>query len=274
MQDTMVSIVLPTYNRAYILGRAVESVLNQTYPYFELILVDDGSTDSTQELIENYQDERICYYKLDENGGQSRARNFGIEHARYEYIAFEDSDDIWHPNKLEVQMQLMKHASESVGFCYHKIRYEMEELGTVILPSENIDTDRKSGSIYKQLLYGNLVSCPSVLARKKCLMDVGGFDTSMKSLEDYDLVLKMAKTYQALFVDEVLLEASYFQMAYHQILWVIYWRAASCFKDIKGLYRNGYLKSSNGNYSSKCTADWYGERFIKLIELSLKNGEF
>lgn len=89
-----VSIVLPTYNRAGKVGKAVESVLAQTYPYFELIVVDDGSTDDTEQIIRSYHDDRIVYYKMQQNGGQSKARNCGIQMAQYDYIAFEDSDDL------------------------------------------------------------------------------------------------------------------------------------------------------------------------------------
>ena len=121
MLKEMVSVVLPTYNRAYILDRAVKSVLMQTYPYFELIIVDDGSTDQTQELVAGYQDERIIYLKMQENRGQARARNCGIGHARYDYIAFQDSDDIWNPEKLSKQVDAMLSAPPEVGFT---IKYD------------------------------------------------------------------------------------------------------------------------------------------------------
>lgn len=119
-----VSIVLPTYNRAGKVGKAVESVLAQTYPYFELIVVDDGFTDDTEQIIRSYHDDRIVYYKMQQNGGQSKARNCGMQMAQYDYIAFEDSDDLWRARKLEKQMKQIL-SDKNAGFCYHKLRYDM-----------------------------------------------------------------------------------------------------------------------------------------------------
>ncbi len=99
-----ISVVIPTYNREYLLGKSVLSVLNQTYGDFELIIVDDGSTDQTRAKVSGYQDSRIKYlYK--ENGGVSSARNLGINHASGEYIGFLDSDDSWPENFLEVMFK-------------------------------------------------------------------------------------------------------------------------------------------------------------------------
>ena len=99
-QTEPVSIILPTYNRANQIGKAIESVLAQTYEDFELIVVDDGSTDETEKVVTSYKDCRIRYHRMPENGGQSRARNCGMKLARYDYLAFEDSDDLWRPGKL------------------------------------------------------------------------------------------------------------------------------------------------------------------------------
>lgn len=209
MNKPKVSIILPTYNRAYILSKAINSVLNQTYKEFELIIVDDGSTDNTSALVESFHDERILYLYTQINQGAAAARNYGIEHANYDYIAFEDSDDAWHPDKLEKQMSLMQSDSRNPGFVYHKICYDMGENRYAILPSEAVPLEKKSGDIYAQLLYDNLVDCPSMLIKKSCLDDVGLFDTSLKALEDYDLALRLAKKYSAAFVNEVLLDSTY-----------------------------------------------------------------
>lgn len=96
-----VSVVIPTYNRAHLVGRAIQSVLNQTYQDFEIIVVDDGSTDNTEEVVKSFNDPRIRYIRHDQNRGGSAARNTGIKMARGEYIAFQDSDDEWLPEKLE-----------------------------------------------------------------------------------------------------------------------------------------------------------------------------
>lgn len=203
-----VSIILPTYNRAHTLQDAVNSVLNQSYPDFELLIIDDASTDHTEELVRSMQDERIVYYKLEKNSGASAARNCGLKHAHYDYIAFEDSDDIWHQDKLEKQMDVLVHADADTGFCYHKMRYDLEQQ-YIILPSDAIPLSKKSGFIFDQLLYDNLIGCPTILARRDCIMQTTFFDEEMKALEDYDLVLQMAKVKKAVFLNEILLEAGY-----------------------------------------------------------------
>lgn len=205
--DESVSIILPTYNRERLLGAAIESVLSQTYPYFELLIVDDGSTDGTESLVKGYSDERISYYRMQENGGQSKARNYGIKKAKYQYLAFEDSDDIWYPDKLEKQMKAMLSAPEGVGIVYHKVKYETEEYGTVIVPSEQIPIEKKNGDIFEQLLRGNMIGMPTILVKRKCIDEVGVLNESFKCLEDYEWFLRITLKYKVLFLDEVLLDA-------------------------------------------------------------------
>ena len=103
----MVSIIMPTYNRAHILPRAIESVLNQSYQNFELIIIDDGSSDDTYRVMKSYKDQRIRYIRYTENYGQSHARNVGINMAKGEYIAFLDSDNEWIPSHLEARVNLL-----------------------------------------------------------------------------------------------------------------------------------------------------------------------
>ena len=99
-----VSIIIPTYNRADVLVTSIQSVLQQSYTDFELLIVDDGSTDNTDIVVESIHDDRIRYLKMPENKGVAAARNEGIRQAKYDYIAFQDSDDHWKPEKLEKQM--------------------------------------------------------------------------------------------------------------------------------------------------------------------------
>ena len=118
MKKEMVSVIIPTYNRETVIGRAIESVLKQTYPHFELLIIDDGSTDQTKRVVERIADERIRYILLEENGGVARARNVGIAEAQYDYIAFLDSDDEWMPEKLELQMERLLDSSLGFGAVY------------------------------------------------------------------------------------------------------------------------------------------------------------
>src|ERR1041384_7078965 len=102
--DPLVSVVIPTFNRARYLREAIDSVLNQTYPYWELIIVDDGSTDETQSTLETLADARVHVLRRPHEGNVARARNVGLEQAQGRYVAFLDSDDRWMPSKLQFQV--------------------------------------------------------------------------------------------------------------------------------------------------------------------------
>jgi len=114
----VISIILPTFNRAKIVSRSIRSVLNQTYKEFELIIIDDGSADCTQELISKIKDSRIRYIKHEKNKGAAAARNTGIKAAQYDLIAFQDSDDEWMPEKLEKQIKVMSSLPDDYGVVY------------------------------------------------------------------------------------------------------------------------------------------------------------
>jgi len=113
-----ISVISPTYNRAHLITRAVHSVLNQTYQDFEYIVVDDASTDNTEEVIKGFKDERIKYIKHEKNRGPSAARNTGIKAAKGEYIGFLDSDDEWLPEQAEKQVSKFLESPDNVGVIY------------------------------------------------------------------------------------------------------------------------------------------------------------
>ena len=110
-----VSVIIPTYNRAHLLSRAIKSVLNQTFQDFEIIIVDDASTDDTDKLVVSFHDSRVRYIQHEKNHGGGAVRNSAIKQAQGDYIAFLDSDDEWLPEKLEKQMKLFNGTSKKVG---------------------------------------------------------------------------------------------------------------------------------------------------------------
>lgn len=240
-----VSVVLPTYNRADVLKKSIDSVLAQTYPELELIVVDDGSTDGTEELVRGISDERIRYFSTKLNRGAAAARNYGIAHAspETEFLAFEDSDDLWHRDKLEKQLRELEQHPEA-GFCYHKISYDMGGGYTAILPDERLPEEKKRGEIYAQLLYDNLVDCPSMLIRKSILSQAGTFDELLKALEDYDLALRLAKIAPAAFVNEVLLDSTFSTTGVSGSS--ANYLTASCV--LLGKYRQDYLETGTFNH--------------------------
>lgn len=264
-----VSVILPTYNRAYILKRAIMSVLEQTYSDIELIIVDDGSTDQTSQIVDQIRDDRIVYIQTKMNRGVAAARNEGLRHVTGEYIAFQDSDDYWRKVKLELQMQKMKEAD--VGFCYHKVQYDFGEQGMVILPPENIAAEKKSGDIYAQLLYDNLVDCPSLCVRTECMREIGFFDEELKALEDYDLALRLGCVFQAGFVDEVLVEKTYTPNSVS--LQSINYLNASC--SILAKYKRDYIATNTMNHRLEriledSKALGLQDHYIQILECIMK----
>lgn len=113
-----VSVVLPTYNRAHLLSESIGSVLAQGYSDFEILVVDDGSTDNTREVVAGIDDKRIRYVELTPNRGQASARNVGIKEAKADLIAFQDSDDIWMPEKLGMQVSALRESPPGTGVVY------------------------------------------------------------------------------------------------------------------------------------------------------------
>lgn len=204
--EEKVSVIIPTYNREGTIVRAIQSVIDQTWKNFEIIVVDDGSTDRTRQIVEGFVDDRIRYIYLEQNSGASHARNTGIRQAQCEYIAFLDSDDEWMPEKLEKQMHVMMQASQSVGLVYCRMRLHWKEQ-SFICPPFSMSKEQLEGSLLATLAEDNVIGTPTVLARRKCLEQVGGFDERLRCLEDWDLVCRIAEQWEIGFVDEVLVEA-------------------------------------------------------------------
>lgn len=205
-ENQMVSVIIPTYNRADYIGKAIQSVLDQTWQNFEIIVVDDGSEDNTRQVVEGVGDSRIRYICLDQNGGASHARNEGIRLAESEFIAFLDSDDEWMPEKLEKQMKAMFQSSDKVGLIFCRMRENSESGNPVIIPSLRLKKEQLEGNIFNNLVCGNVIGAPTVLARRNCLKQIGGFDEELHCLEDWDLVLRIAENWEIGFVDDILVE--------------------------------------------------------------------
>ncbi len=196
-----VSIVLPTYNREALIEGAVRSVLAQTWRDFELIVVDDASTDDTVAVVEAIPDDRIRLVRLEQNSRQSAARNQGVAAARSDLIAFQDSDDEWLPTKLERQMAALANASPQVGAVYTAFERIAGDQVTYI-PAQDIRP--REGDILPSLLFGNLVSTQTLLVRRELLERIGGFDEDMIRDEDWDLVIRLAQETLFALVDEAM----------------------------------------------------------------------
>lgn len=194
-----VSVIIPTYNRTSFLNRAIQSILNQTYQNFELLVVDDASTDNTEDVVKSFNDNRIQYLRHNENRGLSAARNSGIEVARGKYVSFLDDDDEFLPQKLEKQINKFEPLPSSTGVVYSGFCY-VDKNGHEVL--KVIPTFR--GNIYAILLKYNICAVITPLIRKDCFQKAGLFDESLHSLQDWDLWIRISKYFEFDFVADVL----------------------------------------------------------------------
>ncbi len=204
MTNPLVSVIIPTYNRTQYICEAVDSVLAQTYRNIEVIVVDDGSTDNTEEILSQY-DSKIKYV-FQNNAGPSAARNNGIKQARGDLLAFLDSDDIWFPEKLERQIQLMKQ-SRNTGLvsCGSYIINVSGEITASPIIKKNHENKKL---FLKELMVHNVVSGggSAALIKKKCFEELGLFSENLWIGEDWDMWIRIAKHYDIRFVEEPLIK--------------------------------------------------------------------
>lgn len=218
----MVSIVLSTYNRAGTLRMTVDSILQQTYEDFELIIVDDGSTDCTKELLEEYTDKRIRLFFLEENQFYCMAANYGLQQVKGEYVAFATSDDLWEKEKLELQVNYLEKRKEcGACFTYSDVIDENGE-------SAKEQFDMLSGLLVKNfytqkdwvqhfIFEGNCLSHPSAVVRKEVLDRVGGFNLLYCQSADMDLWLRIVRYYPIHVIDKELVHFRCYKNPRHQI---------------------------------------------------------
>lgn len=196
-----VSVVIPAFNYAHFLPTAMASVLGQTWPHLELILVDDGSTDQTPAVAAAQTDPRFRYVRQ-ENAGLSAARNTGIGAARYPFVAFLDADDLWHPHFLERVMG---------AFAEREERFAMVASQTVRMDPEGRVTQHRHGNpepdrelTIRDFLIRNRPLSSSVVIRKAAFEKCGLFDTSLRSSEDRDMWIRLTRHYRAWFIGQPL----------------------------------------------------------------------
>jgi glycosyltransferase involved in cell wall biosynthesis len=188
-----VSVIIPTYNRAKFIQSAINSVLNQTFQDYEIIIVDDGSIDNTESIVKRFSCENIKYIRHNGNKGEAESRNTGVKNSKTELIAFLDDDDEWLPEKLQAQIELMNQFGKQVGCIYTGFIEIDTDNGSILGKS----VPQKRGDIYDDLLIENCVYTPStVLVRSECFKNVGLFDTNIKFGTDYDMWIRISREYQ------------------------------------------------------------------------------
>lgn len=199
-----ISVIIPTYNRESSIKKAIESVLNQTFSDFELIIVDDGSTDSTKEIISEFllKDKRVRYFYQSNSGGPSKPKNTAFKHCAGSYIAYLDSDDQWLSEKLKKQYNLMRESPENTGLvaCHAFVVGENDK-------EKGIRKVKSSGSLEELLTKEGAFpfSSSSIMVKREVIERVGGFDENLRIGEDLDFYMRIAEgEYSLSFVDEPL----------------------------------------------------------------------
>ncbi|MBQ8536048.1 MAG: glycosyltransferase family 2 protein [Clostridia bacterium] len=185
----MISVIIPTYNRCKLLPRAIESVLSQTFTDLELIVVDDASSDETPQLMASYSDPRVRYIRQPANRGACAARNVGVQAAKGEYIAFQDSDDVWLTDKLEKQLPFLASSGADVVFCAFR-HFTGEKAGAAKIVPDPSQVNSPITS--EQLLMGNVISTQTILGKRSCFIQYP-FDESFPRMQDWELVLRLAQ---------------------------------------------------------------------------------
>lgn len=195
----LVTAILPVFNRAACVARAIESVLNQTYPAIELIIIDDGSSDGTTEIVERYCGAATILRQ--DNAGVYAARNLALQHARGDYVAFIDSDDAWFPGKITQQMRLMQPG----------IALVFGDIEIVSTPRDDVPASPHTGfaavtphrgNVLAALAWGNFVPTCTALVRRSALESIGHFDTSSRISADYLAWFRLAKQHRFDFVPD------------------------------------------------------------------------
>ncbi len=199
-----VSVIVLTFNRAQLVTETIDSILNQTFGDFELIVVDNESLDNTEEIIGSYTDERIRYFRNQNNGVLAVNRNYGIRVANGEYVAFCDDDDIWMPEKLEKEVLEIEKDSQIGLVCTNAVNFDTEgEHGNRIKdhPGDKYFT-------FESLIWGNRVIGSTALARKDVIEAVGMLDEDplISPSDDYELWLRIAKRYRIKYIDQPLIK--------------------------------------------------------------------
>jgi glycosyltransferase involved in cell wall biosynthesis len=192
-EQPLVSVIVPTYNRAGIIRETIENILQQTYANVELIIVDDGSSDDTQTILRSYGS-RIRW-ATQKNAGPSAARNRGIQMAKGEIIAFQDSDDVWHATKIERQVSLLARGGESVVCCICNSILQFADSRTRSFELAPVDPPIEEGiwlNPAEVLATRFILFNQAVAIRRKVLRRIGGFDETFRLMEDMDMALRLS----------------------------------------------------------------------------------
>jgi glycosyltransferase involved in cell wall biosynthesis len=240
----LISVIIPSYNSARFVGRAVQSALAQTFSPIEVIVVDDGSTDDTRRQLSHWNGD--VRYIHQPNGGPSKARNRGIDEARGELIAFLDSDDEWFPDKLTQQWECLK-KNPGAGLVHTDIYWLHDADGQQSYVDEG--KERYAGACYSELFLANGITASSAMITRSCLNRIGRFNEGIRRAEDYELWMRVAR---------------YFSIGYVKEPLVIYRRhSASASLNSRAMYEDEYHVLANALKADRNLSQILGKDRVK-----------
>ena len=201
--EPLVSVIIPAYNASEWIAETVESVLKQEYQNFEIIVVDDGSTDNTEKIVTSFGPKINYYYK--KNGGQSSARNFGIKNAKGKYIAFLDSDDLWFKQKLRLQVDLLE--KNNFKWAYTD-GIAFDNSTNEILFRFNNKSKQYEGDILIKIFQSCFIPMPTVIVNKEVFLEIGYFNENhnFRNREDWEMWIRIAEVYPIALIPEILVK--------------------------------------------------------------------
>ena len=262
-KQPLVSVIMPTYNHARFIGRAIESVLNQTYQNIELIIIDNYSEDDTERIVSSYKDDRIKYFKFRNNGIIAASRNYGIKHAQGEYIAFLDSDDWWILKKLEIAVQYLE---QGYDVCFHGlwgVRHEKWQIFKKPMKGRPV-----SYPVYDDIL-NNHPEMPnsSIVVRTVLLRQIGGEseDPDLIAAEDYECLLRISKVTERFVYIPIVL--GFYWMEGHEHISNAK-RSLVNLKRLASLYITPYIKEHHSSFPI-----WWQYSFSRAMYLTGEKAE-
>ena len=259
----MISVIIPTHNRDYLIRRAINSVLCQDYSDIEIIVISDGSTDKTNEIVEEISqyDNRVKFIHYEPSQGSNYARNVGIDNSKGEYIAFLDDDDEWVENKLMKQWKMLN-SDQELGFIYTGVRciYVNEGIEYLSIPY-------KSGNLANSILLGNCIgTTSSAIVRREVLEEIGKFDLNLKALQDYDLWIRICQVTKVGVISEALVK--YYNYTNGIQISSITDKYEKAFEYINNKYKNKYSCLTKSEIKDKKLNE-----IFCLCNKTMRNGE-
>ena len=191
------SVITPTHNRCYVLWKSIQSVLSQTYPFFELLIIDDGSTDKTQKLIAEFNDPRLKYFKLSKNSGPAKARNFGLKKAKGEYVAYLDSDNEWHKDFLMTMNNgFQKYPEKILLFCKKNYKLTLiDSKGDEQSVRDEFSNHKKYFDVKRLWHRKILIDTNTMCHKKQEIQKKRGWNEELGIWEDWELTLRISEKY-------------------------------------------------------------------------------